>query len=90
MTNENKIDITTGYECVEGNCYSYYEDKDPNLVPGVLYKYSVAGVNAIGEGFSSNELSVLCGQPLPDFQQIQHFLVNFMELLPKQFLRGKP
>jgi hypothetical protein len=43
----------------------YYEDGDHQLVPGVSYKYAVAGVNLNGEGSNSNELTSVYGQALP-------------------------
>ncbi len=65
MTDNDIIGITTGFTCDESDCFSLYIDEDSDLIPGVTYKYAVAGVNYAGEGFNSNELSVMFGSALP-------------------------
>ena len=62
MTNKDVVGITSYFND------NYYEfiDKDPNLIPGRNYKYSVAGVNYNGEGYNSNELSLIYGYLLPN------------------------
>jgi len=60
MTNKNKIAISSAWDT-----HFYYIDDDTSLVNGLTYKYSIAGVNSIGEGLNSNELSAFYGmQPL--------------------------
>jgi hypothetical protein len=60
MTDRDQIGISSAWE----NGHFLYEDNDPNLIPGANYKYAVAGVNYLGEGFNSNELSSLFGEIL--------------------------
>jgi hypothetical protein len=60
MTDRDKIGISSAWD----NGHFFYEDNDPNLIPGANYKYAVAGVNYLGEGFNSNELSSLFGEML--------------------------
>jgi hypothetical protein len=60
MTDRDQIGISSAWE----NGHFLYEDNDPNLIPGANYKYAVAGVNYLGEGFNSNELSSLFGEML--------------------------
>ncbi len=56
MTNDHCVGIASA---------EYYQDDDPLLVPGVTYKYAVAGINVLGEGSNSNEIECIYGQALP-------------------------
>ncbi|MCF7886452.1 MAG: T9SS type A sorting domain-containing protein, partial [Candidatus Marinimicrobia bacterium] len=48
---------------ITSNNYEYYDDSG-ELIPGNEYKYAVAGVNVVGEGYNSNTKCAIFGEEL--------------------------